>query len=264
MTERPVGFIDSGIGGLPYLSHVRSLLPRERFVHVADRENFPYGEKSREKILEAVIALMGRLVEKEDPKLVVVACNTMSVVALGELRRVFPIPFVGVVPAVKPAAEYSPARRVAILATQRTVEDRYTKDLIERFADGCRVEGFPAADLVEFVETGLYRAGPEERSEMVRREADRFRRAKVDTVVLGCTHFLHLEEDFKAELGDGVRVIDSREGVARQVARLLGEGSTASRDAKGRDGLYITGAAPIEERYGYFADKFGLFLEGTL
>jgi glutamate racemase len=264
MADRPVAFIDSGIGGLPYLEYTRTLLPKKRFVYAADRENFPYGRKNPEAIIRATVLLTERLRERENPALVVVACNTMSVVALAELRRRFPLPFVGVVPAVKPAAAFSKSRCVAVLATQRTVDDRYLEDLIEKHAEGCRVENFPAADLVDFVERDLYKASPDEKRERVRREAERFRRAGADTVVLACTHFTHLLEDFISELGDGVRVVDSREGVARQVMRLLGE-TDATRRGPGRpDAFYITGRDPIDARYAYFADRFGLELAGTL
>jgi glutamate racemase len=270
MAEGPVGFVDSGIGGLPYLAFTRRMLPGERYVYAADRENFPYGEKTPKEITDAVTALTARLVEREHPRLVVVACNTASVVSLAELRARFPVPFVGVVPAVKPAASLSRRKSVGVLATQRTVEGEYLRDLIERHAGGCRVESFPAGDLVSFVEREMHRCGPEERAERVRREARGFRDAGLDTVVLACTHFLHLEVEFRAELGAGVEIVDSRGGVARQIARLLAEGrggsggqGGAGRPA-GRDTLYVTGSLPVEDRYAFFAESFGLALGGIL
>jgi glutamate racemase len=264
MADRPIAFIDSGIGGLPYLEYTRALLPQKRFVYAADRENFPYGRKNPEEIVRATVSLTERLREREGPELVVVACNTMSVVALAELRRRFPLPFVGVVPAVKPAAAFSKSKCVAVLATQRTVNDRYLEELIEKHAEGCRVENFSAADLVDFVERDFYKAGAEEKRERVRREAERFRGAGADTVVLACTHFTHLLEDFRSELGDGVRVVDSREGVARQVIRLLGGTRERQRVSSRPDAFYLTGSDPIEARYAYFAERFGLELAGVL
>jgi glutamate racemase len=270
MADGPVAFIDSGIGGLPYLAFTRSLLPGERYVYVADRENFPYGDKSPEAITAAVTGVAARLMERERPKLVVVACNTASMVSLARLRKGFPVPFVGVVPAVKPAASLSPRKRVGVLATQRTVEGQYLKELITRHASGCVVESFPAGDLVTFVERDLHASSPAERAARVRLEAGGFRDAGVDTVVLGCTHFLHLEEEFRAELGEGIRIVDSRQGVASQIARLLGAAPAGGRapeagEAAGpRHSLYVTGTAPPEERYGFFARRFGLVLEGTL
>ncbi len=137
MTPDPVAFLDSGVGGLPYLAHARKHLRGQRFVYVADRENFPYGEKSRPEIIEAALAVAGRLIEREHPRLVVVACNTMSVVALAELRARFHVPFVGVVPAVKPAASLSRKKRVGVLATRQTVEGDYLRNLIGQHASGC-------------------------------------------------------------------------------------------------------------------------------
>ncbi len=105
-----------------------------------------------------MLSLAGRLIEHEHPRLIVVACNTASVVALDELRRRFRLPFVGTVPAVKPAAAWSHGRRIGVLATQRTVEGDYLRGLVERFAGGCEVVGLPANDLVAFVENDLHRA----------------------------------------------------------------------------------------------------------
>ena len=260
--SEPVAFIDSGVGGLPYLASARRLLPTERFVYAADREHFPYGRMSAQAVTEATTSLAARLIQRESPKLVVVACNTMSVVALAELRRRFAVPFVGVVPAVKPAAELSQSKRIGVLATQRTVEGQYLKDLIEKFAGGCTVSSLPAADLVDFVERQMCSASAEERRARVRTEAAPFREARVDTVVLACTHFMHLEEEFRSELGEAVRIVDSREGVTRQIVRLLG--THVAEQRLGADTLYLTGALPVENRYLYFAKQFGLELGGLL
>lgn len=264
MTPEPVAFLDSGVGGLPYLAHTRHLLPDRRYVYVADRENFPYGEKEPARIIEASIGVTERLIARAHPVLIVVACNTISVVALEALRARFPIPFVGVVPAVKPAASFSRRHRVGVLATRQTVEGAYLRALIEKHAEGCTVVSLPAAGLVEFVERDLYRAGPAERADRVRREVDRFRSERIDALVLACTHFLHLESEFRTLLdGDGVTLVDSREGVSRQVARLL-EGSPPSNGHPGEASLHITGPAPLEERYRWFAGQFDLRLEGAL
>ena len=264
MTSEPVAFLDSGVGGLPYLAHTRKLLPGFRYIHVADRENFPYGEKEPARIIEASIAVTERLIARAHPLLIVVACNTISVVALAALRARFSIPFVGVVPAVKPAASFSRRHRVGVLATRQTVEGAYLRALVERHARGCTVVSLPASGLVEFVERDLYRAVPAERTERVRQEVDRFRDQRIDALVLACTHFLHLETEFRVLLDeDGVMLVDSRDGVSRQVARLLaGQAASGARD--GQDVLHVTGDAPLEERYGWFARQYALHLEGAL
>jgi glutamate racemase len=271
MIPEPVAFLDSGVGGLPYLAHARRHLGPQRFVYVADRENFPYGEKPRAAIIAAAVSVAGRLIERERPRLVVVACNTMSVVALTELRARFAVPFVGVVPAVKPAASLSRRKRVGVLATRQTVEGDYLRNLIVQHAAGCEVVSLSSSALVEFVENGLFRASPAEREDRVRREVDRFRSEGIDALVLGCTHFLHLEAEFRSLLdAESIALVDSREGVARQAARLLGKlpgaaGHTAAGDPiPGADSLYITGDRPSDNRYEWFAGQFGLQLRGTL
>jgi glutamate racemase len=269
MTRRTVAFLDSGIGGLPYLARTRELAPDARCVYLADRENFPYGGKPRRSIIAAVQSAARRLIEAEDPALIVLACNTASVVALDRLRAAFPIPFVGVVPAVKPAAAASRGRRFGILATQRTVEGKYLQGLVSRFADGCTVVGLPAAGLVDYVEQELpdsTRAGRLARVEM---EAARF--TGIDTLVLGCTHFLHLQDEFREVLAErGIAVIDSLDGVARQAMRLLEAQGTAPTGAQRVEGaraggvFYLTGERPVEERYRGWAARFGLEFGGVL
>ncbi len=257
MDSRPIGFFDSGLGGLPYLARVKERLPEESFAYLADSAHFPYGEKSADEVRSRVLAGIGLLCAVADPKLVVVACNTASVVALDELRRKFRIPFVGVVPAVKPAAERSERRRIGLLATSRTVDDRYLEGLIESFAADCEVVRLAAGDLVRFVEYD-YLPGAEEAAEAALRPLVReLKESRVDAVVLGCTHFTHLEGAIGKAMGASVAIIDSRDGVARQVGRLLDPGPAGSKE---RDSLYLTGDAV--ERYRRFAALYGLDYRG--
>jgi glutamate racemase len=253
MNPDPIAFLDSGVGGLPYLAHARSLLPDARLLYVADREHFPYGGMEPEQIVRAISGVAERIIARAHPRLVVVACNTASVVALADLRARFSVPFVGVVPAIKTAATLSRSRRVGVLATRRTVEGDYLRKLIQEHAVGCTVVSLPSAGLVEFVEQELPRAGEEERAERVRQEVARFRVERIDALVLGCTHFLHLEAEFRALLDqEGIALVDSREGP-----------DTGRREI-GNDSFYITGTEVVEPRYEWFAKRFGLRLEGAL
>ncbi|MBN2625604.1 MAG: aspartate/glutamate racemase family protein, partial [Spirochaetales bacterium] len=137
--EQPVGFLDSGIGGIPYLVKLREKLPRENYIYLADHANFPYGEKSVEQIRASVLQATDRLLTISRPKLIVLACNTASVSALQVLREYVDIPVVGVVPAVKPAASLSGRRTIGVLATESTVNAPYLDGLIEQFARDFRV-----------------------------------------------------------------------------------------------------------------------------
>jgi glutamate racemase len=274
--ERPVAFIDSGVGGLPYCSSFRALLPAIPVVYVADRAHFPYGPKSRQELVVILVDLVTDLIARMDPRLIVIACNTASVSALDDLRSAFPdLPFVGTVPAVKPAALASVKRRIGVLATERTVRDPYAAHLAERFAPDCELVGIAAPELVEFVEHRYAHSDRAERLAVVEGYIRRFRELGVDSIVLGCTHFLFLADEFVEVGGEDISIFDSREGVARRVASLL-EASTPDgrrEQANARNlstpsvapgKVFVTGSAPIEASWNDFAKLFGLGFGGAL
>lgn len=239
-TGLSIGFFDSGVGGLAYVPPIRALLPGARFRYLADNECFPYGERSDKVVSEIVLERVGRLISTGTSDIIVIACNTASVVALEALRETYPgVLFVGVVPAVKPAAEVSRTGRIGVLATNRTVSAAYLDSLVAEFAQGLVVERIAGGEIVEFVETRLPTADSRARDEVVRNAAGRFTHASVDTVVLGCTHFLHLEHEFARALGPGVEVVDSRDGVARRVRTLVEErwpaGSSSGEGGSNRE-----------------------------
>mgnify|MGYP006304309765 FL=1 len=228
MDRAPVLFLDSGLGGLPYVEAVRTLLPTERYIYVADTAHFPYGSRPEAEIRRIVEQTTAAALRTFDPRLVVVACNTASVVALSHLRRRFDVPFVGVVPAVKPAAGASGDGEIVVLSTARTADGEYLAELISRFADGTPVRVVAAGELVRFVEEEAGRASPSERVEAARRALGEVVAEKTKAVVLGCTHFTHLREEMQELLGPDVAVVDSREGVARRVHELVAEGERAT------------------------------------
>lgn len=267
MDSRPILFLDSGAGGLPYADAVRELLPDEPIVYVADTAHFPYGPRDEAEIRAVLVDLLARSTAQLDPGLVVLACNTASVVALEELRRRSRVPVVGVVPAVKPAAAAADGGSVAILSTERTADAEYLAGLIDFHAADTAVEIVAAAGLVEFVEECLTVSDEADRRAAVGRALEGLRRTDLDAVVLGCTHFTHLSDEIAAELGGGVRVIDSRDGVARRVAALLGRDVAAGAGAGVRGAadvgrLYVTGEP--HHRYERFARRHGLRFEGRL
>ena len=259
-----VAFFDSGIGGLPYLRRAKELLPDEQFVYVADRRNFPYGEKSASEITKAVLDGIESIINKENPKAVVIACNTASVVALKELRKKYSIPFVGVVPAVKPAAAISKTKRLGLIATLKTVEDDYLNDLIEKFAGNCKVIRLPAGDVRDFVEYELFKVTKKEKLEFLSDTLSSLKSYDIDVVVLACTHFLLLEDEFKEVLGMNISVIDSREGVVKQLRRMLDKMKIRSNSNSKYNKFYITGDNQPEDRYKKIAEKYNLKFSGII
>jgi glutamate racemase len=258
MMDRPVLFLDSGIGGLPYIRAFRIRKPRERVIYLADRAHFPYGPRSRENLTGLLSVLLGALTREFDPKLAALACNTASVSALASLREYFPrLPLVGTVPAMKPAILDSRSRVVGVLGTDRTIADPYIGELAARYGPDCAVKALAAPDLVEFVEHRILSAGREERRRMAFPYIEEFRRLGADGVVLGCTHFLFLLEDFKALAAPDLRIYDSLEGVVRRLEALAAPGD----DGPAGDGLLLlTGKGPVEDSWRRWAASFGLTL----
>lgn len=260
--EGGIAFFDSGVGGLPYFEAAVKLLPGESFLYLCDREHFPYGGRPAEEILAITEKAVRLLLTKKNPKIIVIACNTASVVALAHLRRTFSVPFVGVVPAVKPAALQSKKKKIGILATARTVQDKYLQRLISDFAADCTTILLPGNELVEYVEYRFFDGPSEKTLEVLRKTAEEFNRAGVDSVVLGCTHFIYIIDELKALLNRGTEIIDSREGVAKQLVRVLGK-HTSSGEKPWRE-MYQTGEAGSTGGLSRFADHFGLAFKGRL
>lgn len=263
MNSSPVAVLDSGIGGLPYLSWLQEHLPREQLVYAADAAGFPYGEKTPDEVRATVLALGHAFVQRYQPKLLLVACNTASVLALDALRSALPIPVVGVVPAVKTAAHLG-SGTLGVLATPRTVEDGYWERLVDEFAPGRPVKGYAAPDLVRLVEEGG------DRADILAAWVDRLRADGVDSLVLGCTHYLHLADDLARRLGPAVSVVDSRDGVGRRVAAVLKEHGLEASAHPGPDRFHFTSKHDwsdrhleiLEARYRGWAQRFHLDYAG--
>ena len=227
-------FLDSGTGGIPYMLALKAKQPDARCVYLGDTANFPYGEKTPEAVTDCAAAVIRVILRRWKPRAVVIACNTMSVTALESLRTRFSaLPIVGTVPAIRLAARVSRNRRIGLLATNATVHHPYCAHLIARFAADCAVfsRGDPA--LVAFVEHELSTASEVEKRSAVRPAVDFFAANDCDTIILGCTHFTHIAREVAAVAGDGVQVIDSRDGVSRQALRVV----TAARPAAEETGI---------------------------
>lgn len=220
--SRPILFFDSGVGGLSVLAPTARLLPQAPLVYVADSGGFPYGTKSEAEIAARVPALLGRLAERYDPRLIVIACNTASTIALQHVRAALDLPIVGTVPAIKPAAALSETRVIGVLGTDATVRQPYVDDLAGRFASDCIVLRHGSAELVDLAEAAL--GGQEPSPERLRAVLDGlFGQAggdRLDVIVNACTHFPLLESQLAAAAPRPVRFVDGGPGIARRVAYL--------------------------------------------
>ena len=219
---RPILLFDSGVGGLSVLGPVRRLLPRAPIVYAADSAGFPYGTRTEAEIAARVPALLGRLAERYSPRLIVIACNTASTIALDAVRKALDLPVVGTVPAIRPAAGLSVTRTFGVLGTPATVRQPYVDDLAARFAADCRVIRHGSAALVALAEAKL-RGEPADAGayrSVVAGLLDQPGGAAIDVIVNACTHFPLVEAELAAAIGRPMRFVDGGEGIARRVAAL--------------------------------------------
>ena len=203
-------FIDSGTGGLPYMCYLNEKCPSASCVYVADAQNFPYGEKSSSEIIDCVVNLCTKIIDKFSPKVIVIACNTMSVTALSVLREKFPVHFIGTVPAIKLASSISKNKKIGLLATRRSVSQDYTLKLIKDFASDCQVFSRGDGQLISFIERNLTTATEDEKLNAVKPAVNFFKANDVDTIILGCTHFIHFAPEIQKVAGEKFSLIDSR------------------------------------------------------
>lgn len=220
--DAPILFFDSGLGGLTVLGPTRALLPTAPIVYAADYAGLPYGQKSEVELAARVPALLGRLVERYQPRLAVIACNTASTIALSHVRAALDLPIVGTVPAIKPAAEITRTGVIGVLGTEATVRQPYVDDLSAKFADGKAVLRHGSPGLVTGAEAKLRGEAidPAVIARAVAGLRDQPGGADMDVIVLACTHFPLLQDELQAAVGPDVRLIDGAAGIARRIAHL--------------------------------------------
>src|SRR5437868_11285295 len=212
-SDAPIGVFDSGAGGLTILSALRKELPFENYVYFGDTAHCPYGTRSEEDIIALSVQANKFLIE-QGAKLIVVACNTASQAALSTLRATFSVPFIGVVPAVKPAARATKKGRIGIAATNQAAKALYLRQLIDEFAEGIKVFAVGCPELVALVEQGELDGPIAE--EVVRVALEPILKEDIDVIVLGCTHFPALRLVIERITNKRVRVIDSGAAIARR------------------------------------------------
>lgn len=219
MNRNPIGVIDSGIGGLSIFREIVKKLPNESFIYLADSKNCPYGSKSSKDIYKLSKRLVEFLVKKK-AKLIVIACNTITVACIDKLRKDFPkVPIIGTVPVVKTASKMTRNGRIGILSTVQTARSKYQKDLIKKYTSGLQVLNLGTNALVRIIEEG---GGNKSKiNKILKKELKPFIEFKIDVLVLGCSHFPFLKKEISKILGKKVMILDSSGAIARQTKRIL-------------------------------------------
>jgi glutamate racemase len=254
---------DSGLGGLTVFREVVKARPDARYVYVADDAFFPYGRHDEAALIARLVPLMGELIAAYRPDLVVIACNTASTLVLTHLRAAYSVPFVGTVPAIKPACASSQTRLVSVLGTEATVAREYTRGLIRDFGQGCEIALIGSARLAGLAEAAL-RAEPVEDAAIVDEIATCFverGERRTDTVVLACTHYPLLYERLDRLSPWPVAWIDPAPAIARRVTQLLGPaGAEHASERRGRDRMVFTSATAPAPDLTVALARFGLRL----
>lgn len=240
--DDPIGVFDSGVGGLSVLRAMRAQMPAEEVIYFGDQGHVPYGPRPMEQIQDFSEGIT-RFLLARGAKLIVVACNTASAAALQYLRKTFPdVPFVGMEPAVKPAAEHTHSGKVGVLATPATFQGALYASVVERFANGVELLQSTCPGLVQQIEQGNL-DGKETRRILEDALLPMLDKG-IDTVVLGCTHYPFVIPLIQRIVGESVRVIDPAPSVARQAGRLLeANGMKNPNEARGRVQFYTSGDA---------------------
>ncbi|CDO38004.1 glutamate racemase [Novosphingobium sp. KN65.2] len=257
----PILLFDSGVGGLTVLEEVRKLQPAMPVIYAADTAGLPYGSKSEAQVAARVAGLLGRMTERFKPRLVCIACNTASTIALGMVRDVLEVPIVGTVPAIKPAAAMTRSGVIGLLGTEATIRQAYVDRLEHEFAADKILLRHGAPGLVEAAEAKL--RGEQVDMKIIREAAEALRSRpdgeRIDTVVLACTHFPLLRTELAEVFGPDVRFVHGAAGIARQIARLT-DGQECSRHVPDR--ALFTGSEGTPDAYRKALAHYGLTESG--
>lgn len=239
---------DSGLGGLTVFREVAAMRPDAQYIYAADDAAFPYGGWSEGELSDRVTGVMDAMIGRFEPNLIVIACNTASTLVLAELRRRFSLPFVGTVPAIKPACAASKTKLVSVLGTEATVAREYTKALIRDFAQGCDVTLVGSGRLAVLAEAALH-GEPADSKAIAAEIAPCFvekNGARTDIVVLACTHYPLLLAELNRTAPWPVTFIDPAAAIARRVMDLLGPAAEAMPRPAARIHFTSGKAAPAQ------------------
>lgn len=265
VSSNPIGMFDSGVGGLSVLKAIRDLMPAVNVVFVGDQKHVPYGSRSLEEVRYFSHEIT-RFLLSQGAEIIVVACNTASAAALTSLRQSFPdVKFVGMEPAVKPAAETTHTGVVGVLATPATFQGALYASVVERFANGVELLQSTCPGLVQQIEGGQLTG--RKTQEILMTALHPMMKKNIDTIVLGCTHYPFVIPLIEEIVGEKVRVIDPAPAIARQVERLRGKADQQKFPSLGRLKFYTTGEKAkfkysIEKLTGLIGDVEELTWEG--
>ena len=247
MEKAPIGVFDSGVGGLTVLRELRLRLPREDFLYLADQGHVPYGSRPMDEVRRFGFGIADFLLAR-GAKLIVVACNTISAAALQPLREAHPdIPFVGMEPAIKPAAEESHSGVIGVIATEDTFRGELFANVLSRYGRGVNVIALTMPGLVERIEAGQT-DGPELEA-LLRGRLQPLLDAGIDELVLGCTHYPFVLRALQEVVGPKVRIIDPSPAVARQTEQILTERKLPSGGGEGAAAAFTSGDPDAFRRF---------------
>ena len=236
INNNPIGLFDSGIGGTSIWREINELLPNENTIYLADSKNAPYGQKSKEEIIALSIKNTEFLLE-QNCKIIVVACNTATTNAIKELRAKYKVPFIGIEPAIKPAALNSKTHTIGILATKGTLNSELFHETSRKFQDIKIIEQI-GYNLVPLIENGEINSA--EMNSLLHQYLKPMVEANIDYLVLGCSHYPYLIPQIKKILPKRIKIIDSGEAVARQTKKVLDENNTLNLSNKKGETIFYT------------------------
>ena len=216
----PIGFFDSGVGGISVMRRAVELMPNENYIYFGDSKNAPYGVKHADEVRKLTFNAM-KFFEESGVKAVVIACNTATSAAIKELRETYNIPIIGIEPAIKPAVESKKQGKIIIMATTMTLAEKKFNNLMDKYKDEREIIKLPAPGLVEFVESGIFSG--EEVMEFLKEKLSPYLNSKISTIVLGCTHYPFVKNAIEKVVGQDVDIIDGSLGTARELMRRLKE-----------------------------------------
>ncbi|MBE6053401.1 MAG: glutamate racemase [Clostridium sartagoforme] len=231
--NRPIGFFDSGVGGLSVLREAVKIMPNEDYIYFGDSINAPYGTRSVDEVRSLTFKAVEFLLNK-GVKGLAIACNTATSAAVSDLRKIYPeVPLVGIEPALKPAVELNKDGDILIMATAMTLKEEKFNRLMEKYKDRASIIPVPCPGLMEFIEAGDYQG--KEVEEYLLEKINTYRNGKIASIVLGCTHYPFIKDTLSEIVGEDVNIIDGGLGTAKELRRRLREKNLLTdSNSKGR------------------------------